>query len=46
MDPEFLAYAVLGVMENFAFRLSQDGKYTIDEISKSIEDLVRRILLR
>lgn len=46
MDPEFLAYAVLGIMENLTFRLIQDSKYTIEMVAKSIEDLLRLILLR
>jgi AcrR family transcriptional regulator/predicted DNA-binding transcriptional regulator AlpA len=44
MDPEIVAYAIIGIMENITFRLNQDNKYSIEMGAKAIEDLFRRIL--
>jgi len=44
MEPEFVAYAIIGIMENMTFRLNQDNKYSIEMGAKAIEDLFRRIL--
>jgi hypothetical protein len=45
MEPEFVAYAIIGIMENITFRLKQDNKYSIEMGAKAIEDLFRRILI-
>jgi AcrR family transcriptional regulator len=44
MEPEIVAYAIIGIMENITFRINQDKKYSIEMGAKAIEYLFRRIL--
>jgi len=44
MDPELIAYALIGIMENITFRLTQDDTYSFQAGVEAVEELSRRIL--
>lgn len=46
MEPEIVAYAIIGIMENLTFLLNQDNRYSTEIGAKAVEDFVRRILIR
>jgi AcrR family transcriptional regulator len=44
IDPEFLVYAVIGILENITFRLNQDNDYSLAAASDAVEELLKRVL--
>jgi AcrR family transcriptional regulator len=45
MEPEFVAYAIIGIMDNITFRLNQDNKYSIEMGGNAVEAFARGILI-
>jgi AcrR family transcriptional regulator len=44
LDPDLVAYAILGIMENITFRLNHEDNYPADAGADAVEELIRRIL--
>ena len=44
IDPELVAYAIIGIMENITFLMSQGREYNLEVGVRTVEELFRRIL--